>query len=284
MIESRRNKNLLQAFFSLSALIYHSTVREVRKSSGNNAMLGLLNEIATSLLMVGMFWVMYTFLGLKGLTIRGDFMIFLMTGIFLFLTHNKAIGSVMGAANASNPIMKHSPMTTIVSILSSSFAALYLQVLAFVVILTILHILRGNLDIYQPMGLLLPFFLSWASGCTIGLLFMNLKPLAPKAVTMIATIYKRANMITSGKMIPANFMSAKMVAFFDWNPIFHTIDQARGAAFVNYQPRNSDLYKRQWRYFRWLADEPNGLGLLSCGPTTRQRSCGDCRCGSHDLL
>jgi len=197
MIESRRNQNLLQAFHSMSALIYHSTVREVRKSSGNNAVLGLLNEICTSLLMVGMFWIMYTFMGLKGLTIRGDFMIFLMTGIFLFLTHNKAIGAVMGAA-------------------------------------------RGDLDIYNPVGLILPFFLSWASGCTIGLLFMNLRPLAPKAVGLISTLYKRANMITSGKMIPANLMTAKMVGFFDWNPIFHTIDQARGAAFVNYLPRNSN--------------------------------------------
>jgi len=246
MIESRRNKNLLQAFFSLSGLIYHSTVREVRKSSGNNAILGLLNEIGTSLLMVGMFWVMYTFMGLKGLTIRGDFMIFLMTGIFLFLTHNKAIGAVMSAANAGNPIMKHSPMTTIVTIFSASFAALYLQVLAFVVILTLLHVLRGDLEIFNPAGLFLPFILSWASGCTIGLLFMNLKPLAPKAVTMLSTIYKRANMITSGKMIPANMMSAKMVAFFDWNPIFHTIDQARGAAFVNYLPRNSNLDYTIW--------------------------------------
>lgn len=246
MIESRRNRNLAQAFLALSALIYHSTVREVRKSSGSNALLGLLNEIGTSLLMVGMFWVMYTFMGLKGLAIRGDFMIFLMTGIFLFLTHNKAIGAVMSAANASNPIMKHSPMTAIVSIMASSFAALYLQVLAFVVILTLLQVLRGGVEFYDPARLVLPFLLSWASGCTIGLLFMNLKPLAPKLVGMIATIYKRANMITSGKMIPANMMSANMVAFFDWNPIFHTIDQARGAAFVNYLPRNSDLEYTIW--------------------------------------
>jgi len=47
-------------------------------------------------------------------------------------------------------------------------------------------------------------------------------------------------------MMPANMMSAKMVAFFDWNPIFHTIDQARGAAFVNYLPRNSDLDYTIW--------------------------------------
>ena len=240
MIESRRNQNLFQAFFSLSALIYHSTVREVRKSSGTNALMGLLNEIGTSILMVGMFWMMYSLLGFKSLAIRGDFLVFLMTGIFLFLTHNKAIGAVMSAANATNPIMKHAPMTAIVSIFASAFAALYLQILAFLIIILAIHVLRG-IAFYDPAGLILPFFLSWASGCTIGLLFMCIKPMAPKAIGMIAMIYKRANMITSGKMLPANMMSASMVNWFDWNPIFHTIDQARGYAFVNYLPRNSNL-------------------------------------------
>lgn len=240
-MESRRNKNLLQAFLSVSELIYHSTVREVRKSSGSNAMLGLLSEIGTSLLMVAMFWAMYSFMGLQGMTIRGDFMVFLMTGIFLFLTHNKAIGAVMGAANSTKPIMKHAPMTSIVSIFASAFAALYLQVLAFIVILTAIHVLRGGLDIYDPAGLILPFFLAWASGCTIGLLFMCIRPLAPKGVSMLAMIYRRANMITSGKMMPANMMSSSMVQYFDWNPLFHAIDQARGYAFVNYLPHNSTI-------------------------------------------
>ena len=239
-MEVRRNRNLFQAFFSLSSLVYHSTVREVRKGSGNAA-LGLLNEISTSLLMVGMFWAMYTFMGLRGLAIRGDFLIFLMTGIFLFLTHNKAISAVMGTANPTNPIMKHAPMTTIVSIMASSFAALYLQVLAFVVILLLVHILRGGLEFYNPAGLFFPFFMAWASGCGIGLIFMVLKPLSPKVVVLIANVYRRANMITSGKMMPANMMPLAMVQYFDWNPLFHTIDQARGHAFVNYLPHNSNM-------------------------------------------
>lgn len=241
MIETRRNRNLLEALFSFCAIVYHSTVRHVRKSSGSNAILGLLNEIGASLMMVGMFWALYTFIGLKGLAIRGDFLIFLMTGIFLFLTHNKAISAVMGAANSASPIMKHAPMTAMVSILASAFAALYLQVLAFVTILTMVHILRGGIEFYNPTGIIAPFLMSWASGCAIGLLFMGFKPLAPKLIGLMATIYKRANMITSGKMLPANMMTAGMVQWFDWNPLFHTIDQARGHAFVNYLPRNSNM-------------------------------------------
>lgn len=240
MITTRRNRNIFSATFSFIELVYHSVVRDVRKSSGS-ASLGLVLEIAQSMLMIAMFYALYTFTGTRGLAIRGDFVIFLLTGIFLYLTHNKAIGAVMGAANSASPIMKHAPMTSMVSILSAAFAALYLQVLAFIVILFFLHMLNGGLDIYNPTGLILPFFLSWASGCTIGLLFLTVKPFAPKLVPIIANVYKRANMITSGKMLPANMMSASMVQWFDWNPLFHTIDQSRGHAFVNYLPHNSDM-------------------------------------------
>jgi ABC-type polysaccharide/polyol phosphate export permease len=58
---------------------------------------------------------------------------------------------------------------------------------------------------------------------------------------MVAMMYRRLNIITSGKMLPVNYMSAGMVAWFDWNPLFHTIDQARGAAFVNYFPRDTNM-------------------------------------------
>lgn len=54
-------------------------------------------------------------------------------------------------------------------------------------------------------------------------------------------MYRRLNMITSGKMLPVNYMSAGMVAWFDWNPLFHTIDQGRGAAFVNYFPDDTNM-------------------------------------------
>jgi ABC-type polysaccharide/polyol phosphate export permease len=43
-------------------------------------------------------------------------------------------------------------------------------------------------------------------------------------------------MIASGKMFVANTLPSSMLALFDWNPLFHTIDQARGFVFINYNP------------------------------------------------
>lgn len=256
MIATRRTRTLFGAAFTFVELIYHSTVRSVRKSSGS-ASLGLVIELANSMLMVALFYALYAFTGLQSLAIRGDFVVFLLTGIFLFLLHNKAISAVMSAANSANPIMNHAPMTQMISILSSAFAALYLQTLAFILIVFGVHAWRGGIDFYDAPGLVWPFFLSFGTGCTIGLIFMSIRPLAPRLVNMLAMIYRRANMITSGKMIPANMMGGAMIPWFAWNPLFHTIDQARGAAFVNYTPKNSTLEYAVWFFFATLV-----IGLM----------------------
>lgn len=221
-------------------LLYHSVVRDIRKTSGNYS-LGLGVAILQSMSMLLIFFVIYTAMGMRSVAIRGDFVVFLLTGIFLFLTHNKAIKATMGAGNANSSMMQHAPMNTLLMFAASAISGLYLQVVAISVILFFVHVLRGHLEFYDPAGLLMPFFLAWASGIAIGLIFNVLQPLAPKAMQTISMLYRRANIITSGKMLPANYMTLEMVNWFDWNPLFHCIDQARGAAFVNYFPRNSNL-------------------------------------------
>ena len=42
-------------------------------------------------------------------------------------------------------------------------------------------------------------------------------------------------------MFVANTLPAYMLAMFDWNPLFHTIDQARGFIFINYNPHFSSI-------------------------------------------
>jgi len=136
-------------------------------------------------------------------------------------------------------------MTVPIAILSSAFAGLYLQIIAFFIILVFIHMAYG-LEIYFWQGLFAPFFLSWTSGIGIGLLFMALKPFMPRLVGILTTVYKRANMVASGKMTTANVLGSSGVAYFSWNPLFHTIDQARGSAFVNYTPHWTNLAYPFW--------------------------------------
>ena len=239
-IKTRVNKSMFQASMAFMELLFHSIVRDIRTSSGN-AVLGLALVILQSLLMLAIFFALFSVLGMKSALIRGDFVIFLLTGIFLFLTHNKAVSSAQGALAPIGGMTLHAPISTPLNILSAVIASLYTQLLGFSLILLVVHILRGGLEFYHPTGLIFPFFMAWASGVAIGLMFGALRPFAPKFIPMLALLYRRANMITSGKIMPVNYMSASMVAWFDWNPLFHTIDQARGAAFVNYFPRHTNM-------------------------------------------
>lgn len=239
MFEPTRPKNNLMGGMHLLSLIYHATIRNVRQNHGN-AIIGLIMSIMQTVVFVVAFYFMFSVLGLRGSAIRGDFLLFLMSGIFLFLTHNKALGSVVSSEGPASAMMKHAPMNTIVAITSSALATLYLQLLAMGVVLLIYHVAFTPITIFKPIPAMGMVLLAWFSGAAIGTLLLALKPWFPGFVGIVSTIYQRANMIASGKMFVANAMPGFMIAWFDWNPLFHTIDQARGFVFLNYNPHYSN--------------------------------------------
>ena len=149
----------------------------------------------------------------------------------------------MGAEGPSSPMMQHAPMNTIVAIGAAAFGALYIQVLTLAVVLFGYHVIISPITIEDPIGAFMMFLLAWFVGIALGLVLLALKPWFPTATMIISTIHKRANMIASGKMFVANTLPGFMIAMFDWNPLFHIIDQCRGYAFINYNPRYTN-----WEY------------------------------------
>lgn len=240
LFQQRHTRNIFEAAFTTLALIYHMTVYKIRMSD-RNAVVGLLTQVVRSLTMVAVFYIMFYVLGVRASPIRGNFIVYIMTGIFMFMTHNNGIKSVMSAETSVSPLMKHTPMNTAISITASALAGLYTQVLASVVILMMTSAFIEPLNIeniYACTGL---FILAWFSGCCIGMVFRALQPWWPKGIAVISQFYVRMNMFTSGKMVVANTLPPMMLHLFDWNPLFHVIDQTRGYAFVNYTPHNSSI-------------------------------------------
>ncbi len=242
MFQVKRRRSAFTSALIIFELIYHSIVHSVRSSHGN-AIMSLLTNLMQMAIMVLAFYVMFSLLGIRSAGLRGDFLVYIMSGIFLFMTHVKAVGAVSGSAGPSSPMMLHAPMNTIVSIASSALASLYLQVLSAFVILFGYYMLGNSFTIDRPMAVLGMLMLAWFTGCAVGLVLLAIKPWFPGFVQAFTLIYQRANMIASGKMFVANTMPAYMLAMFDWNPLFHIIDQSRGFAFINYNPRNSE-----WEY------------------------------------
>ncbi|MEI4261698.1 ABC transporter permease [Roseovarius sp. D0-M9] len=240
MFQQTHHRSKLHSAVSILELIYHATVRDVRKTHGN-ALVALGLNILQTLVFLAAFYVMFSILGLRGAALRGDFLLYIMSGIFLFLTHIKALGAVVGSEGPSSPMMKHAPMTTAISITSAALGSLYIQVLSMSLILFAYHVAVTPFEVEYPFAAIGMFLLAWFTGAAIGLVLLALKPWFPTFVATFATVYQRANMIASGKMFVANMLPGYMLKMFDWNPLFHAIDQARGFVFVNYSPNNSNV-------------------------------------------
>ncbi len=240
MFRPQIKQSLFTGALVMFELIFHGAVRDVRKTNGN-AVIGLLMAIVQAILMIVIFVFMMTLLGAHRAGPRGDFVLYIMTGIFNFSTHAKTLAAVSKSAGPTSTMMKHAPMNTWVAIGSAALSVLYLQTLSAAVILFFYHVFWARITIYDPTGVGAMYLLSWVAGIGVGMILKAATPWQPEFFQIVTMLYARANMIFSGKMFLANTMSSHKLAYYDWNPLFHCIDQARGFMFENYNPHNSSI-------------------------------------------
>ena len=221
--------------------VYFGTVRGMRKSSGRNAVLGLIGSMMQTVVFITAFYFMFQLLGVRSPPIKGDYMLYIISGIAMFMTHNTAVQAVAGAEGPTSGMMQHAPMNTMIAVCSAALQSLYKQTITIGTILLIYHLAINPVDIFNPIGLAGVFLLSWFTGVAIGMVFLALTPWHPPLVKILLMVYRRVNMLASGKIFVANTLPSFMLVMFDWNPLFHCVDQARGVMFINYLPMHSNL-------------------------------------------
>lgn len=236
---SRQNRNMFEAGIAQLTLIYHQTVFELRRSH-HNAILGLLITILQSVMLIAAFIAMFLFMGVRSAPVRGDYLIYMMTGVFLYMTHIQTVAAVAMSGMRARTVAMHEPVTSAVTITAAALAILYRETLASLAILAAYYVYRP-FTIADPVGCVAMFLLAWATGAAVGLIFLALRPWAPEPSRIAMTTYQRANMVFSGKMFLANTLPGTLMPMFAWNPLFHIIDQSRGFAFVNYTPLRTSL-------------------------------------------
>lgn len=241
MFSQRRDTNLFQAAVTTLALSYHQAVHRLRQKHAN-ALIGLLLTMMQSVLMIGGFMLIFWMMGARRSPIRGDYLLFMMSGVLIFIAFSQALGGVSGAGKSTDAMMKHGPLNTAIAMAGAALAALYTSVLSALVLVGAYHALVHPLEIEDWQGALAMLIFGWFWGCSLGLVFLSIRTWFPIPGQIITTVFQRVNMIASGKMFAANAMPTVVVNMFDWNPLFHIIDQARGFVFVNYTPHNSNLH------------------------------------------
>lgn len=245
MFRQRQSTNMAQAGWTTLALIYHQTVYNLR-TEHRNAVVGLVLTIVQSALFVVVFLGTYTLIGIRHSPLRGDFLLYIMSGIFVFMLHVQTVAAVSSSHSISSGIAKHEPLNAAVLISGAALATLYRQVISCIVILSTYHLAVTPITIYDPVGAAALFLLSWFSGCCIGLIFLGLRPWSPQGAKVATTVYQRINMFASGKFFVANTMPNFLLPWFAWNPLFHLIDQERGFLFINYAPHKTSLLYPLW--------------------------------------
>ena len=74
-----RTSSKLRSGFEMFELIFHVAIRNLRKSHGN-AVLGLIMSMVQAIMMVLIMYVIMQILGVRRAAIRGDFMLYVMSG------------------------------------------------------------------------------------------------------------------------------------------------------------------------------------------------------------
>jgi len=267
MIETPYRPATGRTLFATMEVMFHTTVYNIRKTH-RNALVGLLLNIFQTGILLFSFFMMFQFLGMLSINrVHGDPLMFLMSGIFLFMLHAKTISSIAKADGPTSSMMQHAPLTTFVTIGAAALSSLYLQILSILVVLFLYHVFWAPVLIEDPVGAMAMLLLSWLSGVGVGIVFFSLRPWAPEAVGIAATIYARLNMVFSGKLFLANTMPGYLLVMFNWNPLFHTIDQARGYIFINYNPHFSSP-----TYALWVSIALIMIGLLIESQTRKYAS------------
>lgn len=214
--------------------LHHLTIREIQKQH-QHAVRGIAMNIVQICVLVGGFYAMNVLMHQGSAPLRGNLLLYILTGVFLFQLHIQTAMSGLRAEPPSSPIMAHGGMTALSGILGAGIAALYVQAVSVAALGGAYIALVEPVHIEDPLRLGAIFLLGWASGLCVGMLFFALKVHSPNFASLVSQAYSRVNLLASGQMFVATTLPAYLLHWFTWNPLFHIIDQARDAAFLNYR-------------------------------------------------
>ncbi|MDZ7905904.1 MAG: ABC transporter permease [Cypionkella sp.] len=236
MFRVSTSKSTFALAWGLLELIFHSAVRHIRKSHGN-ALIGLIMAIMQTVIMVGVMVFMMNVLGMRRMAVRGDFVLYMMSGVINFMAYTQTLGAVAGSDGPTSAMMKHSPMNPLVAIVRPHWARCickFCRLGRYCFFTT----RCGHPSPSMSRDMLWERFL--CRGC-VRTGYRRRTMWQPELIGTLTKVYSRMNMLFSGKMMLANSTPGYILALYTWNPLFHTIDQTRGFTFANYHPHYSSI-------------------------------------------
>ncbi|MEM7239360.1 MAG: ABC transporter permease [Pseudomonadota bacterium] len=218
-------------------LIYDLTVRDLR-TEHRNAAAGILISISQPILSGLAVYIFMNMLGTSSGKIRGDDLSFIVLGFIFFFLHIRTAASVAGSLRGD--MLAHNRLSPFLLVAVKACSTGYKMTLALLLMLLLNYLIRGVFEMQLPLIFILTVFASWIGGVAVGVLMMA----ANRYLTwggVLSSLYTRVMFITSGKFFVANQLPGFIRPLFDWNPLFHLLDQNRSAAFQHYTARTTSL-------------------------------------------
>lgn len=235
-IAAPRRASLWREALRFFALVHAMAVMTLaRRSTGA---FGLLAAFVTPVALCIGFLTTYEVFGLFRPPLRGDIVLFLLTGIYLFQLAARTRSAT--ALTQGGALLHHQPVQPVLLVWSGAIASLYIVLISMGIVFGGAALLRGGLSVEDPAGLALPLLLAWGWGIGCGMVLSGIARYAGGGA-IIGLLWQRAMFLTSGIFYLAASVPGWMRPWFDWNPLFHIIDQMRAAAFVNYAGADTSL-------------------------------------------
>lgn len=231
-----RQGPLTQAY-AFGSLVYSLVVRDLR-TEHKNAALGILFSVAQPVFMGLFFYGFMYLIGSRGGQIRGDGLTYVVIGFVMFFTHIRTVSAVSMALRAD--MMNHQRLSPFLLICVKAISSFYKNVFALLIMLVLNYLLRDVYEMDDPLLFISAVFWCWMGGVAAGTIFLALGRYFSWG-NLVNTTYIRIMFFTSGKFFVANKLSGDLRPFFDWNPLFHLMDQGRDAIFINYTARTTNM-------------------------------------------
>ncbi len=152
---------------------FHQQLMRHIHGGHKHVLVSVIYNVAQTVLLVGAFYLFATLFHMNSGMIRGDLLIFLITGVFIFNLHVKSVSSVIEVKPGG-------------SFVAASLAGLYTQIYSLILVLGGYMLLGNPVQIHDISGVGAGVMLSWLSGIGVGLTFRGLKPHSKRLAGLVA--------------------------------------------------------------------------------------------------
>ncbi|MEM8840788.1 MAG: ABC transporter permease [Pseudomonadota bacterium] len=237
------------AVSSFIGLVYSLTVRDLR-SEHRSAALGILLPALTVIVSVAVFYFFMVFIGGRPAPIRTDALTFIFSGFLIFFLHINTVNTVANAMS-KEALLRHKRATPFLLVCVKAVGTGYKMIFVLILLMVLNYLVRDQFEMKNGLRFIACLFLAWIGAVAIGVILMALTRYLSWG-TLVQTTYVRVCFLTSGKFMVASQMPGFLRDVMGWNPLFHVLDQFRGAMFLNYGARTTDLLYPVAVYFPLL--------------------------------